>query len=485
MEDKVAKSRIFQLCRAEGNMNLREMIIEILLELERTDGYLNLLLSDVLDKYDYLEPKEKAFIKRVAEGTVERRIQLDYVLDGISKVPSGKMKPFIRALLRMSAYQILFMETVPDAAVCNEAVKLAKKRKFGSLQGYVNGVLRNLSRQKETIVYPSMEKEPVKALSVRYSVPVWLTEFFRRVYGKDTTEKMLRAFLERKPVTVRLEETLSKREREDLLSSWEKKGVAVSKHPYLPYAVRIEKTEGIKRLPGYEEGLFAVQDVSSMLAVEAAGIEPGQTVLDLCAAPGGKSLHAASKLAGTGKVLSFDLTETKRSRMEENRRRMGRENMETAVGDARVYREELYQSADVVLADVPCSGLGVIGRKPDIKYHVTEASLKEITALQKEILQNAAAYVKPGGILLYSTCTVNPQENEEMMEWFCASHPFVLENISPCLPGGLPEKLRQEAEKGMVQLLPGIHEADGFFFARLRKIKRNSGPAKSTDEKPL
>ena len=450
-------------------MNLREIIIEILLELERTDGYVNLLLADVLEKYDYLEPREKAFIKRVTEGCVERRIQIDYVLDGISKVPVKKMKPFIRTLMRMSAYQILFMESVPDAAVCNEAVKLAKKRKFGSLQGYVNGVLRNLSRQKRGIAYPDAEKNAAQALSIRYSMPSWLTEYFLGLYGREKTEKMLQAFLERKPVTVRLEENLTVKEREELRGSWEKKGVIVKKHPYLSYAVQIEKTEGIRHLPGYEEGLFAVQDVSSMLAVEAAGIGNGQTVLDLCAAPGGKSLHAASKLAGAGSVLSFDITAAKLLRMEENRRRMRKENMKTAIGDARIYREELYQSADVVLADVPCSGLGVIGRKPDIKYHVTKQSLAEITVLQKEILQNAAAYVRPGGILLYSTCTIVPQENEKMVEWFCREFSFVPESMRGNLPGELPEELLEAADTGMLQLLPGVHESDGFFFARLKR----------------
>lgn len=451
-------------------MNLREIIIEILLELEKTDGYVNLLLADVLEKYDYLEPREKAFIKRVTEGCIERKIQIDYVLNGISKVPVKKMKPFIRALLRMSAYQLLFMESVPDAAVCDEAVKLAKKRKFGSLQGYVNGVLRNLSRQKGAIAWPNAGKNAAEAFSVLYSMPLWLTEYFLDLYGLETTEKMLKAFLERKPVTIRLEEALTIEERKALLASWEQKGAAVKRHPYLPYAVQIEKAEGIRHLPGYEEGLFAVQDVSSMLAVEAACIEKGQTVLDLCAAPGGKSLHAASKLAGTGKVFSFDITEAKLLRMEENRRRMRRENMETAIGDACIYREELRQAADVVLADVPCSGLGVIGRKPDIKYHATEQSLAEITALQKKILQNAAAYVKPGGILLYSTCTVVPQENEKMVEWFCREFPFVPENMRGHLPEELPEELLADAETGMLQLLPGVHESDGFFFARLRRI---------------
>lgn len=450
-------------------MNLREIIIEILLELERTDGYVNLLLADVLEKYDYLEPREKAFIKRVTEGSVERKIQIDYVLNGISKVPVKKMKPFIRALLRMSAYQLLFMEAVPDAAVCNEAVKLAKKRKFGSLQGYVNGVLRNLSRQKGAVAWPDAGKNAVEAFSVLYSMPLWLTEYFLRLYGLETTEKMLRDFLERKPVTIRLEEGLTIDERNALLASWEQKGIAVKKHPYLSYAVQIEKAEGIRHLPGYEEGFFAVQDVSSMLAVEAAGISKGQTVLDLCAAPGGKSLHAASKLADTGSVLSFDITEAKLLRMEENRRRMRRENMKTAIGDACIYREELHQAADVVLADVPCSGLGVIGRKPDIKYHATEQSLAEITALQKEILRNAAAYVKPGGILLYSTCTVVPPENEKMVEWLCREFSFAPESMRGHLPEELPEELLAAADTGMLQLLPGVHESDGFFFARLRK----------------
>lgn len=206
-----------------------------------------------------------------------------------------------------------------------------------------------------------------------------------------------------------------------------------------------------------------------MLAVEAAGISKGQTVLDLCAAPGGKSLHAASKLADTGSVLSFDITEAKLLRMEENRRRMRRENMKTAIGDACIYREELHQAADVVLADVPCSGLGVIGRKPDIKYHATEQSLAEITALQKEILRNAAAYVKPGGILLYSTCTVVPPENEKMVEWLCREFSFAPESMRGHLPEELPEELLAAADTGMLQLLPGVHESDGFFFARLRK----------------
>ena len=448
-------------------MNIREIILDILLELEKTDGYSNLLLADVLEKYDYLMPKEKAFIKRVTEGTIERKIQIDYVLDTVSKVPVTKMKPFIRALLRMSVYQILFMENVPDAAVCNEAVKLAGKRKFKSLQGYVNGVLRNVSRQKDALAYPDREKDEAAYLSVMYSMPLWLVKHFLNRYDKTVVETIFRDFLERKPVTLRIEENVSDKEKEDLIKQWEESGMVVHSHPYLPYAMQIEKAEGIRHLPGYDEGLFTVQDVSSMLVIEAADIKKGQTVIDLCASPGGKSLHAASKLAGTGKVLSFDVSQKKLTRMEENRQRMHMENMETAVSDACIYREELAGLADVVIADVPCSGLGVIGKKPDIKYHVTEQSLEEVAALQKEILKNAVAYVKPGGILMYSTCTINPEENEKQVEWICKTFPFTCESMG----SSLPETLQKQAETGMVQLLPGVHETDGFFFAKLRQIK--------------
>lgn len=451
-------------------MNIREIVLNILLELEKNGGYVNVLLADVLDKYDYLAPQEKSFIKRVTQGVIERRLQIDYVLNHISKVPVDKMKPLIRQLLRMSAYQIIFMDAVPDSAVCNEAVKLAGKRKFASLKGYVNAVLRKLAvaADEGSIAYPDAAKEPVLYLSVMYSMPQWLVEHFITAYGRDGTEKILKAFLEQNPVTLRFIEKLTQEEKDGLIKAWEENGAVVKEHPYLPYAVQVEKAEGVKHLKGYDEGLFMVQDISSMLAVEAAGIQKGATVVDVCASPGGKSLHAASKLAGTGKVLSFDLTDAKVERLEENRKRMREENMISEVWDARTAKEDLFRLADVVLADVPCSGLGVIGRKQDIKYHVTPQSMEEIVTLQKDILKNVANYVKPGGVLMYSTCTMNPAENEKMAEWFCDLFPFEPENVDEYLP----PQLRSGGacvQKGMVQLLPGIHASDGFFFAKLRR----------------
>ena len=446
-------------------MNEREIILDILLELSKEGEYSNVLIAAVLDKYDYLDAKKKAFIKRVSEGTIERRIQIDYVLDQYSKTPVRKMKPLIRELLRMSAYQILFMEHIPDAAVCNEAVKLAKKRGFRTLQGYVNGVLRNIARGRETISYPDREKDATAYLSVCYSMPVWLVAHFQKVYGEEVCEKILQAYLERRTVSVRLREALTEEEQEKLLAAWRKACVELQRHPYLPYAVELQKAAGIHRLAGYGEGLFAVQDVSSMLVVEAAGIRPGDTVIDVCAAPGGKTFHAADKLGGTGEVIACDVSRYKTDRIEENRKRLGVENVSVRVQDARLRDDSLLKRADVLLADVPCSGLGVIGRKQDIKYRVTAESLKEIQTLQKEILSNVIEYLKPGGIMMYSTCTMNPGENEEMVNWICDT--FGLERVG--MAGQMPKALAEEANQGMIQLLPGVHETDGFFLAKLRR----------------
>jgi 16S rRNA (cytosine967-C5)-methyltransferase len=447
-----------------AQVNTREIVLDILLELSGQTEYSNVLIGAALDKYDYLDGKEKAFIKRVSEGTIERRIHLDYVLDLYSKTPVIKMKPLIRELLRMSVYQLLFMEHIPASAVCNEAVKLAKKRRFQSLQGYVNGVLRNISRGREDISLPDRRTDQTAFLSVRYSMPPWLVTHFLESYGEEACEKILQAYLERGAVSVRLDERLSETDREALLASWEKEGAKVRRHPYLPYAAGLQGVSGVRSLAGYQEGLFFVQDVSSMLVVEAAGICPGDTVIDVCAAPGGKALHAAVKLNGTGEVIACDVSSHKTDKIEENRARLGLENV-AVVQDARVRDDSLVGRADVLLADVPCSGLGVIGHKQDIKYRVTKESLAEIQTLQKDIITNVINYIKPGGIMMYSTCTMNPGENEEMAAWICET--FGLEPVD--MKDRLPVALTKETGEGMLQLLPGVHETDGFFLAKLRK----------------
>ena len=446
-------------------MNVRELVLDILLELSKQNEYSNVLIASVLEKYDYLDSKEKAFVKRVSEGTIERRIQIDYVLDFFSKVPVRKMKPLIRELLRMSCYQIMFMEKIPDAAVCNEAVKLAKKRGFHSLQGYVNGVLRAIVRGRGQIVYPDRKTAYHDYLSILYSMPLWLVEHFCNAYGDERCEKILQSFLQRGAVSIRLSETLGEDERERLIAAWRKEGVEVRKSPWLLYAVEVEKADGIRSLAGYTDGAFAVQDVSSMLVAEAAGIRQGNTVIDVCAAPGGKALHAAAKLAGTGQVIACDVTNYKTDKIEENRARLRMENVSVKVRDARIRDDGMIGKADVLIADVPCSGLGVIGKKQDIKYRVTPESVQQVVQLQKEIVGNVIQYLKPTGTMMYSTCTMNPAENEEMVDWICKE--FGMETVS--MAQYMPGTLKEEAGKGYLQLLPGIHGTDGFFIAKLRK----------------
>lgn len=470
--------------------NVRELALDMLMEIIENGNYSHLVIRNVLDKYDYMDIRDKAFVKRITEGTLERLIQIDYVLDQFSKVPVLKMKPLIRNLMRISVYQLLFMDQIPDSAVCNEAVKLAGKRGFRGLSGFVNGVLRNIARNRLDIKYPDPEKDRTKALSVRYSMPEWLIGLWEDAYGAERTQEILDGLLCEHPVTVRLSVNTSKEDRERWLSELSEKKIQAESHPYHPLAFTLTGTDGIKNLPGYEEGLFTVQDVSSMLAVEAAGIGnvldgtrnvpdgtgnasggtgnvPEDTgdlfVLDVCAAPGGKSIYMAEKLGERGMVCSRDLTEYKVSLIRDNIERMRCNNVKAEVYDARIPDESLFEKADVVLADLPCSGLGIMGKKRDIKYRITEEAIDELVLLQKQILNEVWRYVKPGGVLIYSTCTIDPQENDRMVEWFTGEYPFELQSLASFMP----EELKEEGSNGKIQLFPGIHKSDGFFIARM------------------
>lgn len=441
-------------------MNTREIVLDMLMELAKGETYCHLLIRDVLKKYNYLDQRDKAFIKRVTEGVVERKIELDYVINQFSNTKVNKLKPLIRELLRMSVYQILYMDQVPDSAVCNEAVKLAQKRKFVQLKGFVNGVLRNIARNKETIAYTD--------LSVKYSMPQFLVDKLMASYDKETTETILASFLAEMPVSIRRKESLSLSQWEKVVSKLESEGMQVEQHPYLSYAYTLKNAEGLGNLESFQKGDFTVQDVSSMLVAECAGIKGNQRVLDLCAAPGGKSMHVAEKLKGTGKLYSFDVSEKKTAYILENKERMGYDNIEVEVNDATVYREDLAETFDVVIADVPCSGIGVIGKKCDIKYRIDETEIKNIVELQKKIMENAWKYVKKGGTLLYSTCTISREENEDMVEWLLNNAPLTMESLDTYLPKAL---LSETTKKGYLQLLPGVHACDGFFIARLKRVE--------------
>lgn len=444
----------------------RELVLGILIEVTEHGGYSHLVLRDVLAKYQYLDKKERAFITRVSEGTLEHMMELDYILDRFSKVKVKKMKPVIRNLLRSAVYQLKYMDSVPDAAVCNESVKLAVKKGFGSLRGFVNGVLRNVARNLESVAYP---EEPVENLSIRYSMPRWILELWISAYGMEKVERMLQSFQKEQPLVIRCRDA-------HVPEHLRAEGVKAEPHPYLPYAWQISEFDHLGGLESFQKGEFSVQDISSMLVGEIAEPQKDDYVIDVCAAPGGKSIHIAEKLEGSGHVEARDLTPYKVGLIEENIERTGLLNIETACRDALVYDEESREKADIVIADLPCSGLGVLGKKTDLKYKATKQGTEDLAKLQREMLEVVCRYVKTGGKLVYSTCTVNPAENEENVRWFLENHPeFEAVDLRQCMKQWKPEVceelIQAVSEEGWLQLLPGIHKSDGFFIAGLRKRK--------------
>lgn len=423
-------------------MNVRELALEVLLEIEKGEKS-HLILRSVLEKYQYLTKRERAFLTRVTEGTVERRLELDYIINQYSKVKVKTMKPVIRNLLRLAVYQMKYMDNVPDSAACNEAVKLAVKRGFGNLRGFVNGVLRNIARNLDHIEYPEKE-QTIPYLSVMYSMPEWIVKMWVSDYGREKTEEILQNFYIERPTTIRINENqISKMA---LIDKLEREGVKVEEHPFLQSALLISNYDYLGALDSFLEGDFQVQDAASIQVAESAGIKEDDYIIDVCAAPGGKALHAAQILNGTGFVEARDLTEYKVSLIRENIWRMGFTNIEAVQQDATIYDEASEAKADVVIADLPCSGLGVLAKKTDLKYKMTPETEKEVAELQRQILKTVHRYVKPGGTLIYSTCTICKSENEENAKWFVENHP------------------QFELRWGK-QIFPG-RETDGFYIAK-------------------
>lgn len=445
-------------------INEREIVLEVLLEITEHGMYSHIVLRDVLNKYQYLEKKERSFITRVTEGTLEHMMEIDYILDQFSKVKVKKMKPVIRNIMRSAVYQMKYMDSVPVSAACNEAVKLAVRKGFGSLRGFVNGVLRNVARNLDQIAYPT---EPRQRLSIQYSMPEWILNLWLKAYDSDIVEQMLQAFQRETPLTIRcnLRMVTPKQLKEHL----EAEGVTVKVHPYLEYAFHISGFDYLGDLESFQNGEFSVQDISSMLVSELAGPKEGDYVIDVCAAPGGKSLHMAEKLNGSGHVEARDLTEYKVGLIQENIERTGLSNVEAVQQDALTFDETSVGKADIVLADLPCSGLGVLAKKTDLKYKATKEGTDSLAKLQREMLKNVQAYVKDEGKLVYSTCTINPAENMDNVHWFLNEYPeFELIDIH----GLLCEELQKDVkENGCIQLLPGVHQSDGFFLACMKKRK--------------
>ncbi len=422
-------------------VNERAIVLDVLLAVLEEGQYSHLVLSSVLDKYQYLDKRSRSFISRLSMGTIERKMELDFVIDSYSKTKTEKMKPVIREILRMSVYQLLFMDSVPDSAVCNEAVKLTKKRGFYQLNGFVNGVLRSIARREKDIIYPD--------LATKYSMPQWICDEFEASFGIDETEEILASFYLEKPLTIRTNTACIS--REELQAELQAEGLRVEVSEDLPYALFLYGVDHLAGLASFQAGHFYIQDLSSMMVADIAAPKEGDKVLDLCAAPGGKALHMAELLNGTGLVEARDLTENKVNLINDNIKRSKLTNIKAHRADARILDEACLDSYDVVLADLPCSGLGIIGRKPDIKYRITREDQLSLQTLQREILRNALSYVKVGGRICYSTCTICKAENEDNVAWILEEYPNY--------------ELRT-----MKQILPD-EKQDGFFYALFTRTR--------------
>ena len=384
------------------SVNLRAVVLDILMEINEKGEFSHLLINNALTKYQYLDKNKRAFIGRLSLGTIENRIELDYIIDQFSKTPVRKMKPLIRNICEMSVYQIIYMDNIPDSAVCNEAVKLAAKRGFTGLKGFVNGVLRNIARNKDNITYPDRNKDIEQYLSVKYSMPLWIVKMWHSQLGIDKTEKILAGFKQEKKTYVRC--NTAKAPVEEIKRILSQENVSVADVEGIPYALEIKDYDYIAGLKSFRDGLYQIQDISSMTAGYMTGFKAGDTVIDVCAAPGGKSVNAAISVGTDGKVYSRDVSDYKAGLIEENISRLGLNNIEVQVKDALVMDESMKEKADVVIADLPCSGLGVMGRKPDIRYNITEDKLVSLKELQQSILSVVQAYVKQGGVMRWVLC---------------------------------------------------------------------------------
>ena len=451
--------------------NTRETAFQIIYKVLEEGEYSHVVLRQTLNQEKDAEKRDRAFVTRLVEGTLERLLTIDYILNQVSKTPVKKMKPVIRTVLRMSVYQLLYMDSVPDSAVCNEAVKLVKGKGLQGLSGFANGVLRNVARNKEQwnkkTVYPDRTKTPAKYLSIRYSLPEWLCSYFVKQYGVQQAERLAEGSLRNPKTTIRCNTT--KISKEELTKRLIEQGCVAEDGVYARDAMYLSEYDALEKIPEFNEGLFQVQDESSMLVAELAGLKKDNLVLDVCSAPGGKALHAANILEtlGGGWVISRDVSEKKTALIKENTQRLQVKNITVQVADATVLDGAMVEKADVVIADLPCSGIGIMAKKPEIRYRMTEQNQEELVQLQKEMLEIVQRYVKPGGILMYSTCTINIEENERQAKEICKKYGFVPAMNEVTVPEDLKKDIQ---ENGWIQLLPGIHACDGFFIARLKKV---------------
>jgi len=427
----------------------RKTAFEVLCDMETNQSYSNLALNNYIEKN---HPDNPAFVRELVYGVLENRILLDFYLNQLVTSGLRKVKKQDLTILRMGVYQILQMDSVPDYAAINESVILARKFCRGR-DKFINGVLRNFQRRQQELEgsLPDRSADPAKYLSVRYSAASWLVDLWMDAYGMDRTEELLAASNGRPLLCIRVNQL--KADRKELMEKLAEAGFQTEAGTLSDRSILVTgKATGILEHELFRDGWFSVQDEASTLAADRVNPKPGDLVVDVCAAPGGKTMAMAELMGTEGQIHAFDIYEHKLELIQKQAERLGTEIVKTRCHDGRTVLDELAGQADCVLADVPCSGLGVIRRKPEIKIKEdADLDFMELVQRQKEILEAAASYVKPEGTLVYSTCTVNPAENEEQVKRFCREHP-------------------EFQILSMEQLIPD-RETDGFFIAKMIKTE--------------
>lgn len=446
-------------------MDAREAALLTLNSCQRQGGWSDGVLKKQLAQSG-LDSRDAALATQLCFGVLQNQMLLDFYLSKFSNIPLKRMEGKVIQALRLGAYQMLFLDRIPHSAAVNSAVSLTRAHcKNPRAAGMVNGVLRSLERSMDNL--PTIPKnDPIPYLSTLYSHPEWLVKEFCLTLGTEETGRLLAADNSQPTMTAMVNTTRAT--ASELTSLLEGQGVMAAPHPWLEDCLLLSKTGDLEQLEAFQQGLLYVQDPASRLAVQAAGAEPGTRVLDCCAAPGGKSFAAAITMKNRGEVVACDIHPHKKKLIQAGADRLGLSIIASDTADGKVFRPAWEEGFDLVLVDAPCSGLGVIRKKPDIRYK-DPATLAGLPAVQSAILANAARYVKPGGVLLYSTCTLLRRENEGVAQGFLNSHPaYKAEAFT--LPGPVGT-----VPTGMVTLWPHRHGTDGFFICKLRKGREFSG----------
>jgi 16S rRNA (cytosine967-C5)-methyltransferase len=427
----------------------REVALDVLIRIEQDHSYSNLLLNQMLQKAD-LDKQDAGLATEIVYGTIQRLHTIDYFLKRFVSKGLAKLDPWVRSLLRLSYYQMVYLDRVPDHAIVNEAVNLAKKRGHSGISGMVNGVLRNVIRQKDSLQLPAGLAR-VERIALTHSHPEWMVKRWIQQFGEARTEQICEA--NNKPPHVSIRTNTIKLTRNNLVALLNDAGLEALPSQLASAGIVVKGGGNMALTPWYAEGLFSIQDESSMLVAETIGAHPGEKILDCCAAPGGKTTHIAETMKDQGEIWACDIHEHKQDLIREQAMRLGLASIRTLVSDARDLQGHFAAgSFDRILLDAPCSGLGVIRRKPDMKWSKREQDLDEVCLIQKELLEKIHPLLRKGGVLVYSTCTMEVNENEGMVRAFLENHPeFEWDQPKP------------------VEILPYEHMSDGFFIARLRK----------------